>query len=392
MALLAVLAPLHRLAEPGIVAILANWTGDTERLVSGLVSTYMTARLTDEAARAVMIAAGLEPLEPYEKARKPWRCRCTLCGRESSPWYMSVKAGGRCGYCAQVRVAPDEAAVLMIKAGLQPLESYRSSGRPWRCRCTTCGRESTPTFSNVQNGVGCAWCAQKRVDPVEAAALMTGAGLQPLELFAGAHKPWRCRCTTCGRESTPTFSNVQNGKRCVFCGGNRVDPDEAFALMTSAGLHPLEPYRGNGLPWRCLCVTCSREVSPSYSSVRTGSGCRFCAPSGIDYAAPGVVYLMHHPDLFCLKVGVSTTAAKQVRVDAHAKKGWVTIATWGTHTGDDAEQIEQQILGWWRNELGAPVALTKSEMPSGGWSETAALIHVDIDDTIARITRLIAEL
>ena len=101
---------------------------------------------------------------------------------------------------------------------------------------------------------------------------------------------------------------------------------------------------------------------------------------------------MHHPDLFCLKVGVSTTAAKQVRVDTHAKTGWVTIGTWDTPTGDDAEQIEQQILGWWRNELGAPPALTKTEMPTGGWSETAALIHVDIDDTINRINRLVAEL
>ena len=112
----------------------------------------------------------------------------------------------------------------------------------------------------------------------------------------------------------------------------------------------------------------------------------------MDYTAPGIVYLMHHPDLFCLKVGVSTTAAKQIRVDAHGKTGWVIIQTWDTPTGDDAERIEQQVLAWWRNELGAPAALTKAEMPSGGWSETAALIHVDIDWTIDRVNWLVSQL
>jgi hypothetical protein len=108
--------------------------------------------------------------------------------------------------------------------------------------------------------------------------------------------------------------------------------------------------------------------------------------------APGIIYLLRHPELFCLKVGISTTAARIVRVDAHAKTGWNVIRTWDTPTGDDAEQVEQQILDWWRNELGAPAALTKAEMPAGGWSETAALIHVDVDWTILRINRLVSQL
>ena len=162
--------------------------------------------------------------------------------------------------------------------------------------------------------------------------------------------------------------------------------------MVAAGYEPLEPYPGAKSRWRCRCTTCNNEVTPHFKHVQNGQRCRFCTPGGLDYAAPGIVYLMRHPDLFCLKVGVSTTAAKNVRVDTHAKTGWVTIGTWDTPTGDDAEHIEQQILGWWRNELGAPPALTKTEMPTGGWSETAALIHVDIDDTINRINRLVAEL
>jgi len=139
-------------------------------------------------------------------------------------------------------------------------------------------------------------------------------------------------------------------------------------------------------------MQCGAIVSPMFNTIANGDGgCRFCAQHGLDYNAPGIVYMMHHPELFCLKIGVSTRSARRVRVDTHAKTGWLIIQTWDTPTGDDAERIEQQVLAWWRNELGAPAALTKTEMRNG-WSETAALIHVDIDDTINRIERLISQL
>ena len=348
--------------------------------------------VTDERRfHGVMIAAGLEPMEPYPgRNNKPWRSRCRNCEREVSPTYANVSMGKGCAYCSNNRVDPTEATAFMIEVGLQPLEPYPGSNERWRCRCTTCKREVSPAYVDAhRTGSGCAYCSKRRVDPTEATAFMIEVGLQPLEPYPGAGQPWRCRCTTCNREVSPLYGRVQNGSGCAYCARIRVDPTEATAFMIEVGLQPLEPYPGAGQPWRCRCTTCNREVSPTYGTIKVGGGCRFCAPRGIDYTAPGIVYLMHHPEMFVLKVGVSTTAAKNVRVDTHAKTGWVTISTWDTPTGD-AEQIEQQILGWWRNELGAPPALTKTEMPTGGWSETAALIHVDIDDTINRINRLVA--
>ena len=47
--------------------------------------------------------------------------------------------------------------------------------------------------------------------------------------------------------------------------------------MEAAGLIPLEPYPGADNPWRCRCDACGGEVTPLYTSVRNGSGCRFCA-------------------------------------------------------------------------------------------------------------------
>jgi len=36
----------------------------------------VTRKLTQEEARAVMLAANLQPLEPYKSSGAPWKCRC----------------------------------------------------------------------------------------------------------------------------------------------------------------------------------------------------------------------------------------------------------------------------------------------------------------------------
>ncbi len=51
-----------------------------------------------------------------------------------------------------------------------------------------------------------------------------------------------------------------------------------MALMRAAGLQPLEPYPGTVTPWRCQCLTCGAEVTPTHDRVKqTGRGCAPCA-------------------------------------------------------------------------------------------------------------------
>jgi hypothetical protein len=55
----------------------------------------------DDEARAVMLAANFEPLEPYPGSSRPWRCRCRRCGLESGPTYGNVsRLGTACKHCA----------------------------------------------------------------------------------------------------------------------------------------------------------------------------------------------------------------------------------------------------------------------------------------------------
>jgi hypothetical protein len=172
------------------------------------------------------------------------------------------------------RLADGEAAAFMRQAGAEPLDAYPGASRPWRCRCLRCLREITPRLDNVRTGCGpCRYCSGQGVDPQEAVAAMRLAGLEPLEPYPGAVKPWRCRCVRCGREVHPRYGSIRKGHGCRWCGTrassdarrmNRgegaLDHGAAIGMMIDNGLRPLEPFRGAGRPWRWRCTACGGQV------------------------------------------------------------------------------------------------------------------------------------
>lgn len=118
----------------------------------------------------------------------------------------------------------------------------------------------------------------RRIDPVVAAAIMRGRGLDPLVPYPGAAKPWPCKCRTCGKETSPSLAKVKDGQGCKWCAPNApVDPDVALAVMRARDLEPLVPYPGrNNLPWRSRCLVCGSEVTPIYANVQQPGGSRGC--------------------------------------------------------------------------------------------------------------------
>lgn len=368
--------------------------------------TAQKQRIDPEQAAAEMRAAGAEPLEPYPGANSPWKCRCIVCGAETSPSLTSVRAGnGVCrGVCrvekikATQRLDEATACQVMLAADFEPLEPYSNSGTGWRCRCRRCGSEVTPTIDSVRRGRGCAVCAlasraEKLRTPEDIAiASMVSGGYEPLEPYPGIKdKPWRCCCTTCGREVRPTLGSARQGKRCPWCAGIRVSPDEAVAAMRSLLAEPLEPYPGAHTPWRCRCTKCGNEITPTYSNARKFTPCRYCAPFGFRYQDPAAIYLLRHDGYEALKVGVASDASKYDRIAHHGRNGWKPVGSWVTPTGAHAAAVEQEVLRWWREEIKAPIALSQKEMPQGGWTETASDLHVGLSATKARIDDLTAE-
>jgi DNA-directed RNA polymerase subunit RPC12/RpoP len=342
----------------------------------------------DEAV-AFMLGAGFEPLEPYPGANTLWMCRCEKCGTEFGVRYTGIKSGKGCRYCAGQVVDQVEAVAIMNAAGFEPLVPYPGSNEPWPCRCATCGREPSPSLASVRDGKKCKYCAGKAVVPDEAVAFMLERGFEMLEPYPGAHQRWRCRCLTCQRVFTTNYTNVRTGGGCRYCAKQEVMPEEAVEAMLAAGYEPLVPYPGGNNRWLCRCMRCGRETNPTYTGTMTGRRCRFCAAYGIDYTAPGVVYLLRNDDWYALKIGI-TASTRYSRIEQHEKHGWKSVATWPVATGDLAEQIENAVLLWWRVDLEAPVALTKEQMRQGGWSETASLMWVDVDHTVEYVDRLVA--
>ena len=177
------------------------------------------------------------------------------------------------------KLTHEEASELMKNRGFIPIEPYKNSDAPWRSVRDSCGHQVSPTLSTVKLGKGgCAICSKKFVDPEDAKSDMRAAGAEPLEEYPGALKKWKCLCMSCGREIFPRRATIQQGQgACKFCAGVAVDSDEAAQFMIESNLIPLEKYPGAKSNWKCRCGMCSAIVFPVYGNVKAGwGGCRKC--------------------------------------------------------------------------------------------------------------------
>ena len=348
--------------------------------------------VTEELAVKVMMKAKLKPLVHYPGSKTNWKCECLRCKKIVYPNYGDIKQGdGGCKYCAKHFVEPEAAVALMLAANIKPLEPYKDSGTRWKSQCLVCKKNISPTYNTVQQrGSACKYCAKKFIDPEDAIGAMRKAKLEPLVPYPGSQKPWLCKCLRCNREVQPALTSIQSGQKgCVYCGGKKVDPDEAFRLMLSSELTPLETYQRADKPWKCTCNKCKKLVTPTYTSIRIGQGgCRFCTNKGLDYNSPAFLYLMTNQDLGAHKIGVGNYKTRNNRINEHKKTGWVLIQNMDFQTGDLAFQVEQETLLWLREVKKLGVYLSKLEMPQGGETETVDASEIDLPTIWAKVEEL----
>ena len=274
----------------------------------------------------------------------------------------------------------------MRDAGVEPLVPYESVMTPWTSQCMVCGREVAPRLNSVQRGHrACMYCSGNRIDPKVATTTMKKARLKPLVQFPGAHAAWSCRCTRCGNIVAPTYRAVAAGGGCRICNDTAIKPEVAAAAMRGAGLEPLVSYPGANVPWRCRCTKCGEKVRPCYSTIQRGSGgCWFCRESGFKVGLPAVVYLVVHDKLHAAKVGIANKTASRHRIGQHEANGWRLLES-VEMSGSRALTIEDDVLTWWRVDLGLPVFVAQAKMPQGGYTETVDATGIDLAATIRRI-------
>ncbi|NXY93191.1 hypothetical protein HYE82_01885 [Streptomyces sp. BR123] len=121
-------------------------------------------------------------------------------------------------------------------------------------------------------------------------------------------------------------------------------------------------------PWRCRCTTCGRTSTPTLAKIRSGRRCKYCARHGFDRAAPARVYVVTHAQHGAVKIGVAGALQRNDRIAQHRRLGWALFYERHVPTGDDALSVEQTILRRLRAD-GHGIFLTAAQMPNG-WTET----------------------
>jgi hypothetical protein len=354
---------------------------DSASVLKGHGCAYCSGVRVDESdAVSRMLAAELKPLVPYPGSKTPWLCSCLKCGEIVSPRRDSILAGQQgCLYCSGRKWRNSEAVQVFKASNLEPREEYPGFSEPWKSLCLVCKRTVSPTLGTVLNGGGCRFCAGRATDPVEAVEIMRKNGLEPEALFPGVNRAWKSRCRKCSKIVSPQFGKVRSGEvsGCAYCSRKRISAPDAVRVMNSAGLVPLEEYPGVHSPWKSRCVKCEKVVSPYFVSIQRGSGCRFCAPYGIDLKKPAILYWITHPELKASKIGIGQASSD--RIEIHLSYGWNLVRIWSYPNGELAAAAEVAVLRYFRKTLGLPPFLRATDMPQGGFTETISAAAVSIE-------------
>jgi len=247
----------------------------------------MAQRISQEQAMELFVASDLKPLEPFVNSMQPWKSRCVRCKKIVSPNYNKVRLRGhQCKYCAGQMVHANDAVKVMKRGGFTPKVPYPGANARWKSECKKCKKITFPSYSTVKLGIGCKYCSHNAVDPKDAAAAMRERGFKVLGPFPGATKPWMVRCLSCKREFTTYFHSLKTAKRCKYCMGSALDTKTIELTLTKLNLKALETFPGSNIPWRLKCLICQRVSHLRYGHLtrkdRNVGGCPFCSRRRLD--------------------------------------------------------------------------------------------------------------
>lgn len=188
------------------------------------------------------------------------------------------------------KLDPKVAEKVMLRAGLKPLEPYKSDRTRWKCMCKKCKEIVYPNYRNVKNGSGCIYCSGHKVNVELITKKMLKANLKPLEPYKSSEANWKSECMICGDIVSPAWDSIRSGqggcKRCAYQklgNAKRNDSDKAVEFMLSKNLQPLVPYKTNKTGWKSKCLKCGHIVAPALKSIKHGQGtCEYCSGRKID--------------------------------------------------------------------------------------------------------------
>lgn len=355
----------------------------------------MPKKLDPKVAEAVMLKAGLKPLEPYGKKKTKWKSQCMKCKSKTSPTLKSILSGqGGCYPCGRVatankrRIKPEVVTKALAKLNLKQLEPYIDSHKPLKCQCLTCKQIVSPRLGNILRGKSkCKVCSdrkkgisqRKTQDVVD--KLLKNSSLLRIGKYESITKPLKCKCLICGSNVSPRINDIQRGiGGCWNCSKKKISKAltfkevDAVQTMLLADFEPQEPYFRARLPWKCKCLRCGTIVYPALSAVKVGHGCSYCATFGFQKDKPAYLYLVTHHGYNAHKIGIGNIRPDQSSLDRLHKltiKKWMIYKKWNFTLGTNASHVEKTVFRILKKEYGIMPFLDKKKMPvTGGHTET----------------------
>gem|GEM_PF-5749128 len=148
---------------------------------------------------------------------------------------------------------------------------------------------------------------------------------------------------------------------CDYCKPTaQIRPEEAVELMRTVGMEPLEPYPGARKPWRARCTTCGTVGGPQLGNIRQGQGpCVACGESGFDVRRPTTLYVLFHDEFAAIKVGITNSDSK--RIKNMKRLGFRVARIYEFQEGSEPLRIETLLLRQIRAN-GFRQAMTQGQM------------------------------
>jgi len=381
-------------------------------LYCGKIEAARKRRLDETKATNEMIGFGFQPIETYPGMNERWKCECIECAEEFTASLANARAGANpvCSKCnrsrmGKLRRVPSEIAIAeMQRVGLSPIEEFPGTHSVWRCQCNLCGQETSLGLLSARIRIsknpsdpfqGCEICVFKEVgasrtlDQNEAERRLKELNMRAIGTYLGTFLPIPAICLECGAENQVQLGKAfSKGWACTTCSlkrrsdSQRKPEDEARAEMLKAGFLPLETYKSVNSPWESRHLECGNVVYPRLSSIRKESGCSFCAKYGFDSTGPAILYFLKNERLSAVKIGITGTKTTRL-ARLNKEHGWEIITQFELRTGSQARSAEKVVLNWWREELLAPIGIQPSDAGIlGGWTETAPMGSVSVEDTL----------
>lgn len=326
-----------------------------------------------------------------------WICR------NDHEWQASASSRSRgrgCGKCSGHFVSEGENDLATLRPDLLAEWSLTNKRLPnsirpgsdyvahWNCHL---GHEYKTRVSHRSRGVGCPYCAGKKVlqgfndlqtSHPEIAFYWdksSNGTLTPSDVNAGSHRKvfWLCEKEHSYSSTVDHQTRDQTG--CPYCafrkllkGFNDLASQDPLVSSEWNNLkNKLEPnqilYGGHSKYW-FKCAS-GHEWKASLTT-RKKSGCPSCAKFGFKADEPAYLYLLKNERLNALKIGI--TNIKTTRLSDFQRTGWSLLSTKKFDLGHQAREMESVLKRVLDLNIGKSGYVERSEMGRlGGFTETS---------------------